>query len=132
MLTLAPRSLPQDEARSGLLVVETQLWNALPNFMRTVDDALAKIGAEPLPPNVTPFVIGSWIGGDRDGNPFVTAEVTRDVILLGRWRAADLYYRQVDRLLFELSVTKASEELHKRVDGISVDQLWCGVLRALG
>ena len=104
--------------------MERQLWNALPNFLRTIDDALAKIGAEPLPPNVVPFVIGSWIGGDRDGNPFVTAEVTRDVILLGRWRAADLYYREVDHLLFDLSVTKASPELVERVAGISVDQLW--------
>jgi phosphoenolpyruvate carboxylase len=110
-------------------VVETQLWNALPNFMRTVDDALAKIGAEPLPPQAIPFVIGSWMGGDRDGNPFVTAETTRDVVLLGRWRAADLYYRQVDRLLFELSVSKCSDELAARVAGISVDQLWYGPRR---
>jgi len=118
----------QDEARSGLLVAETQLWNALPNFMRTVDDALSKIGAEPLPPDSVPFAIGSWIGGDRDGNPFVTAEVTRDIVLLGRWRAADLYYRQVDRLLFELSLTNAADELKHVAASITTNQLWCDAL----
>ena len=51
------------------------------------------------------------MGGDRDGNPNVTAKVTQDVICLARWIAADLYLREVDMLRFELSLSKCSQEL---------------------
>ncbi len=50
-------------------------------------------------------------GGDRDGNPNVTAAVTEEVCLLARWQAADLYLREVERLHDELSMTRASDEL---------------------
>ena len=45
------------------------------------------------------------MGGDRDGNPNVTASVTAKVITLLRARAAELYYKEVEKLLFELSHT---------------------------
>ena len=44
-----------------------------------------------LPKNFNPIQFGSWMGGDRDGNPNVTANVTKEVILLSRWEAAKLY-----------------------------------------
>src|SRR3546814_714108 len=64
---------------------------------------------DPLFPYTTPFRL--WMGGDRDGNPNVTAAVTREVLLLARWMAADLYLRDVDHLAAELSMQKASEAL---------------------
>lgn len=42
------------------------------------------------------------MGGDRDGNPNVTAKVTSHVVALGRWMAADMYLREVDTLRFEV------------------------------
>jgi phosphoenolpyruvate carboxylase len=51
------------------------------------------------------------MGGDRDGNPNVTAKVTRDVSYLARWIAADLYLREVDGLRFELSMSSCSDKL---------------------
>ncbi|KAL6011012.1 Phosphoenolpyruvate carboxylase 4 [Asimina triloba] len=65
----------------------------------------------PLPLTCTPVTFGSWMGGDRDGNPNVTAKVTRDVALLSRWMAIDLYIREVDYLRFELSMNRCSDRL---------------------
>jgi phosphoenolpyruvate carboxylase len=55
--------------------------------------------------------VASWMGGDRDGNPFVTSKVTEQVVLYSRWRGAALYYQEVDKLMWELSSTKGSPEL---------------------
>src|SRR5690554_2173709 len=51
------------------------------------------------------------MGGDRDGNPNVTARVTKTVLLLARWIAADLFLRDISRLTAELSMQDASAEL---------------------
>lgn len=51
------------------------------------------------------------MGGDRDGNPNVTARVTKTVLLLARWIAADLFLRDISRLTAELSMQDASSEL---------------------
>lgn len=48
------------------------------------------------------------MGGDRDGNPFVTAEVTRQVLRLARWKAADLFLTDIQALSDELSVVKCT------------------------
>ena len=100
-----------DEARGGLHIVEQSLWHAVPKFCRTLSTALKTHTGRPLPLDSTPIKFSSWMGGDRDGNPFVTAKVTQDVIYLGRWIAADLYLREIDALRFETSVKKATPEL---------------------
>ncbi len=51
------------------------------------------------------------MGGDRDGNPNVTHDVTQQVILLARWKAADLYLRDITNLIHELSMTSTNVEL---------------------
>ena len=90
------RPTPLDEVRGGLLVFEQSLWYALPRYLRELDRALHAHTGRRLPLDVSPIRFGSWMGGDRDGNPNVTPEVTRQAILLGRWMAADLYFREVD------------------------------------
>ncbi len=69
------RPSPVDEARAGLAVIEDVLWQAVPIHLRTVDEALIKIGAPPTPPDRSSITFSSWAGGDRDGNPNVTHEV---------------------------------------------------------
>jgi phosphoenolpyruvate carboxylase len=108
---------PLDEVRAGLVVFEQTLWDALPRYLRAVDRALRGIGAAPLPMDAAPVRFGSWIGGDRDGNPNVTAEVTRQATWLARWMAAHLYLREIHALREELSIATASEELRARVPG---------------
>jgi phosphoenolpyruvate carboxylase len=108
---------PLDEVRWGLVTFEQTLWEALPRYLRAVDRALTTATGRSLPVDVAPIRFGSWLGGDRDGNPFVTPEVTRQACLLSRWMAADLYLREVDALRVELSMTAGTSELHERVGG---------------
>ncbi|KAK7309983.1 hypothetical protein RJT34_07159 [Clitoria ternatea] len=104
---------PADEARAGLNIVEQSLWKAVPHYLRRVSIALKKHTGKPLPLTCTPIRFGSWMGGDRDGNPNVTAKVTKDVSLLSRWMAIDLYAREVDSLRFELSMNRCSDKLSR-------------------
>jgi phosphoenolpyruvate carboxylase len=67
-----------DEVRTVMNVFDTTLFDTFPTVYRRLDDWLGAEGAGRTEPLVRPFVrLGSWIGGDRDGNPNVTAEVTR-------------------------------------------------------
>jgi phosphoenolpyruvate carboxylase len=109
------RPSPVDEAKWGFAVIEHSLWQALPSFLRKADQALHDACGLRLPLEAAPVRFASWMGGDRDGNPNVTAEVSRKVLLLARWMAADLYLRDVDRLAAELSMQQASDELRLRV-----------------
>jgi phosphoenolpyruvate carboxylase len=105
------RPTPLDEVRTSLVIFEDSLWDALPRFLRGVDRALRAATGRPLPVTSTPIRFGSWIGGDRDGNPSVTAEVTRRACLLPRWVAATLYLREVEGLRDELSLAVATPAL---------------------
>jgi phosphoenolpyruvate carboxylase len=109
------RPSPVDEARSGLVVFEQTLWDTLPRFLRVLDAALVKHTGRALPLEAAPVRFGSWIGGDRDGNPAVTAKVTETVTLLARWQAASLYLREIEALRSDLSMSDASPELRARV-----------------
>ncbi len=100
-----------DEARWGFAVIENSLWSALPDFLRGLDNKLHDRFGEGLPLTSCPLRFASWMGGDRDGNPNVTHQVTREVLLLSRWMAADLYLRDVNNLRKELSMSAASNEL---------------------
>jgi phosphoenolpyruvate carboxylase len=98
---------PLDEVRGALAVFEQTLWEALPRYVRQLDRAIG----EPLPLDAAPLRFGSWIGGDRDGNPNVTPEITRTATWMARWVAADLHARDIEALRSELSIGTASDEL---------------------
>jgi phosphoenolpyruvate carboxylase len=110
---------PGDEVRGGLVVIEQTLWDAVPQHLRALDRALREATGRPLPVEAAPIRFGSWIGGDRDGNPNVTPEVTVQACLLARWMAADLYWREIDALRSELSMRDGSDELQARVGTVS-------------
>ncbi|HEX3729242.1 MAG TPA: phosphoenolpyruvate carboxylase, partial [Opitutaceae bacterium] len=76
-----------DEARTGLWYFETTLFETLPRLYADMARALARHYPEVRPPRRW-LTFGSWIGGDRDGNPHVTAEVTGQVLGLQRRLAA--------------------------------------------
>ena len=106
------RPEPQDEAKWGFAVVENSLWEAVPATMRELD---REVG-QPVPIDIMPFAFSSWMGGDRDGNPRVTAAVTREVLLIARWGAADLFLRDINVLIESLSMTVATQALRERAD----------------
>jgi phosphoenolpyruvate carboxylase len=110
------RPTPLDEVRSGLVVFEESLWHAVPRYLRGVDRALRAATGGGLPLDAAPVRFGSWIGGDRDGNPNVTPEVTRRACLLARWVAASLYLPEIDALRNELSIGAATDDLIAAAD----------------
>jgi phosphoenolpyruvate carboxylase len=109
------RPTPLDEVRGGLAVFEQILWNAVPAAYRALDAALRGDTGRPLELAARPVRFSSWIGGDRDGNPNVTPEVTRRATLMARWVAADLFAHDIDALIAQLSFEHGSPELHDRV-----------------
>ena len=78
------RPSPFDEARWGLAVIEDSLWDTIPKVYRRLNSIFLKNMDKGLPKNFNPIEFGSWMGGDRDGNPNVTSKVTQEVILLSR------------------------------------------------
>ena len=109
------RPTPLDEAKWGFAVIEHSLWQALPNALRKADHALQAATGQCLPIEAAPIRFASWMGGDRDGNPNVTAAVSREVLLLARWMAADLFLRDIDKLAAELSMQQANAALRESV-----------------
>ena len=110
---------PQDEAKWGYAVIEHSFWNAIPQLWKGLDQLLFERTGTNLSITSTPVKIASWMGGDRDGNPNVTANVTDEVIRLARWMAADLYLRDVEELLSQLSMSQCSDEIRQLSNGES-------------
>ncbi|MBB1405116.1 phosphoenolpyruvate carboxylase [Pseudoalteromonas sp. SG44-5] len=105
------RPTPVDEAKWGYAVIENSLWHAVPRFLREFSQHVKEHLSLELPINYSPIEFTSWMGGDRDGNPYVTAQVTKEVLDHGRWMALDLYGRDLETLSTELSMSDASDEL---------------------
>jgi phosphoenolpyruvate carboxylase len=105
--------LPTDEAQATLYYVEAMLFEVLPELLDDLRAELARLDAE-LPIEVVPVRFGTWVGGDRDGNPSVTAEVTAEVLAWMHERGLLLVEGALEKLVTELS-------LSTKVVGISAD-----------
>lgn len=95
---------PVDEARSIIFYVEGLVEKALPMVWDDLTHLSESHGIT-VDADATPIRFGSWVGGDRDGNPFVTAEVTAQVLDLQRQRALRLLRNAVQSLSTDLSVS---------------------------
>lgn len=103
------RPTPLDEVRAAMTVFDETLFRALPRIYRRLDDAIAgsPTGAEPT--RAPAFVrLGSWIGGDRDGNPHVTAAVTREAMAIQSEHVLRALERACDRIGRALTVDEAT------------------------
>jgi len=111
-----------DEVKMGLDYYDVSIFATLPGLYREIAEALRAAYGLVIEPHELPQVLkfGSWIGGDRDGNPFVTPEVTRDAIQLARGHLLLYYQARLDEII-DLLTTSAqqrpvSKELRERLD----------------
>ncbi|HLF25049.1 MAG TPA: phosphoenolpyruvate carboxylase [Anaerolineae bacterium] len=93
-----------DEARIGLYFVDSVLWEALPRIYIDLATALAEHYPDLTPP-ARWLTLASWIGGDRDGNPNVTVELTAETLRLHRGLAVERHRRTLHDLARRLSVS---------------------------
>ncbi|MEC9448815.1 MAG: phosphoenolpyruvate carboxylase [Actinomycetota bacterium] len=113
------RPEPLDEARAVLYYLDLTVREAVPELLDEMQAALRSIG-QALPTDRAPIRFGSWVGGDRDGNPNVSPATTDLVLSLQRRRALEILVDEVGALGHELSVSTrvhgVSDELQEAVD----------------
>ncbi|HET6167398.1 MAG TPA: phosphoenolpyruvate carboxylase, partial [Marmoricola sp.] len=110
---------PIDEARNGVYYLEGLASGAVPDVLEELRDELVDLDVS-LPIDARPLRFGSWIGGDRDGNPNVTPETTREVLVLQAVHGLRLLQQKVDGARRNLSVSErvseVSPEIRARLD----------------
>ena len=110
---------PVDEARNGVYYLEGLSAAAVPDVLEELRDQLETRGVA-LPVTARPLRFGTWMGGDRDGNPYVTPAVTREVLELQALHGLRLLGDLVNRLRRDLSVSErlsgVSDELRIRLN----------------
>lgn len=111
----------QDEVGFMLHFTQSTLWHALPEITRDLERAARayyELPRETVPR--APIRVRSWVGGDRDGNPFVTAEVTRATLAEHRAAAVALYDAELLQLWHDLSISdrdrRAPEALYASLE----------------
>src|SRR5579863_2246042 len=99
-----------DEVKMGLDYYDVSIFATLPSLYREIAEALRSSYGLEVEPHELPLVLyfGSWIGGDRDGNPYVTPEVTRSTLRLAQGHLLAFYQRQLDGLI-DLLTTSAQQ-----------------------
>jgi phosphoenolpyruvate carboxylase len=104
-----------DEARNALYYMNDLTRGPLGEVLHDLAIAFDQLGVH-LPADSRPISFGSWIGGDRDGNPFVTPELTAEVVTFLRENALTDLLPLIDSLIEDLSISE-------RITGASTD-LW--------
>ena len=121
-----------DEVRNGIYFLSTTIWNTVPRLARDIvwgarrayGDGAAGIVANDLPALLR---YRTWIGGDRDGNPNVTAKVTGRTLAMMREAARELWDAELERLRHVLSVSTRRADLGTEIhDAIDRDGAWIG------
>lgn len=126
------RPTPEEEAKWGNDVIESSLWVAVPAFIRELNVQLSQmLGGYTLPVDACPIQFSAWMGGDRDGNPNVTAKVTRTVLLMNRRRAAKLFLQDIEVLVRELSMSLCTPELRTYLGDEEAQEPYREVMRQL-
>jgi phosphoenolpyruvate carboxylase len=100
----------QDEIANGIYFLTNAIWNVIPLIHRDVSDALdTYYDATPELPAIVKY--RSWIAGDRDGNPFVTAELTQYALMELRKAAIQMHITELHVLRRELSLSERQSPL---------------------
>jgi phosphoenolpyruvate carboxylase len=105
-----------DEVTNGLSYYDYTFFRELPRLYGAIEDKLDAINGRPREKPIASFLrVGSWIGGDRDGNPFVTADVLNEAMRLQSARALAYYLNQLHELGAELSLASNLASVSKEL-----------------
>ncbi|MCP4359493.1 MAG: phosphoenolpyruvate carboxylase [Chloroflexi bacterium] len=99
-----------DEVKTGLYYVDTTIWDVIPDVYAAMAAAVNE-NYPTLQPPPRFLTFGSWIGGDRDGNPFVTAAVTAETLRLHRGQAVEKHRATATHLNRSLSISESLVEI---------------------
>jgi phosphoenolpyruvate carboxylase len=119
-----------DEVRNGIYFLTTTIWQTVPRLVRDIVWAARRTFGEDqaaVVANDLPAVLRyrTWIGGDRDGNPNVTAEVTRRTMAMMRAAAVEAWHAELAHLRHVLSVSTSRADLGREIrDAIENDHAW--------
>lgn len=125
------RPTPNEEAKWGYDVVESSLWTAVPNYLRELDEQIQKVMSYKIPIDSRMVHFSSWMGGDRDGNPNVTAKVTKQVLLDSRRRAAKLFLGDIEILVKELSMANCTKEFRDYIRDYEIQEPYRALMKYL-
>jgi len=113
------RPEPLDEAVNSIYYLDELLQDTVPEVLASFANEVKRLGVE-LSPNSKPLSFGTWIGGDRDGNPNITADVTKSAILLQNSHFTRAINRHLDELRQSLSISTklagVTKELEKSLE----------------
>jgi phosphoenolpyruvate carboxylase len=111
------RPTVRDEIRMGIDYYPTVLFETLPNVYEELAEDIREAYGSELWGHELPLLLrfGSWIGGDRDGNPYVTPECTRDALQIARQTMLDHYLKKIDDLIWRLSASSLQVEISKEL-----------------
>lgn len=125
------RPTPNEEAKWGYDVIESSLWEGVPNFLRELDEQIQKVLPYKIPVDSRMIHFSSWMGGDRDGNPNVTAKVTRAVLLDSRRRAAKLFLEDIEILVKELSMANCTNGFREYINDFEIQEPYRELMKRL-
>ena len=106
-----------DEARTGLFYFNSTLWHVVPQLYADMEQAL-RLHYPGVKPPERWLSFGSWIGGDRDGNPNVTAAVTGDIFLMHQRAALEKIRDDAHELSRQLSISKRRDRLSLKMNSL--------------
>ena len=112
------RPEPLDEAVNSIYYLDELMQETVPEVLASFTKEVKRLGIN-LSPSAKPLTFGTWIGGDRDGNPHITSEVTKSAILLQNSHFTRAITKHLDELRQALSISTklagVTSELEKSV-----------------
>lgn len=103
-----------DEVRNGLYFLKTTIWKTVPQLYRDLTNAFETYyGKTPDFPSLIKY--RTWIGGDRDGNPYVTPAVTREALKSHRETALEMYEEHLEKIWQEFSISSRQIKTPKKL-----------------
>ncbi|MEY3164066.1 MAG: hypothetical protein RI887_890, partial [Actinomycetota bacterium] len=113
------RPEPLDEAVNSIYYLDELMQETVPEVLASFTKEVKRLGIN-LSPSAKPLTFGTWIGGDRDGNPHITSEVTKSAILLQNSHFTRAITKHLDELRQALSISTklagVTSELQKSLE----------------